>query len=84
VDYVRVLVIDDSRTTAICLSRRGLVVPKEDLAEIGGPPPYHVLCRTTLGAVMSKLPRFRPILDDPNNQPQNRVLEPLPAGWVTG
>jgi phage putative head morphogenesis protein, SPP1 gp7 family len=83
VDYVRVLVISDDRTTQICLSRQGLVVPKDGLDQIGGAPPYHIQCRTTLGAVMSRLPRFQAILDDPNSRPENRTLEPLPSGWVS-
>lgn len=83
VDYVRVLVIDDDRLTNICRSRAGLVVPKGDLSEISGPPPYHVQCRTMLGAVMSKLPRFEDMVTDPALDPQNRELTPLPQGWVT-
>lgn len=82
VDYVRVIVIQDNRLTDICRSRAGVVVPKENLSLIGGAPPYHVQCRTMLGAVMSKLPRFQEMVADPGLRPENRDLVPLPPGWA--
>lgn len=84
VDYVRVIAVTDSRTTQICLSRNGLIAPKNDLSAIGGSPPYHTFCRSTLGAVMSQLSRFQDMVADPNNDPANRSLAPLPTGWRTG
>ncbi|WP_206754656.1 MULTISPECIES: minor capsid protein [Cyanophyceae] len=83
VDYVRVIAIRDRRTSDVCQSRDGLVVPKGELATIGGPPPWHYRCRTTIGAVMSQLSRFKAMVADPANDPANRAIAPLPKGWRT-
>jgi hypothetical protein len=83
VDYYRVISILDSRTSEICRTRAGVVVPKDELWRIGGLPPWHGRCRTTIGAVMSQLSRFQEMVNDPANDPANRELEPLPKGWRT-
>ena len=83
VDYVRVIAILDSHTSEQCRTRAGLVVPKDQLATIGGLPPWHGRCRTTIGAVMSQLSRFKAMVADPANNPANRAIEPLPKGWRT-
>jgi hypothetical protein len=67
----------------VCRSRAGVVVPKDQIGTIGGLPPWHGRCRTTIGAVMSRLSRFQDLVNDPDRNPANRTLAPLPTGWRT-
>lgn len=81
VDYIRIIVVNDDRLSDICRSRLGLIVPKNEMDSIGGWPPYHVHCRTTGSPVMSRLSRFREMVEDSTRVPANRELVPLPRGW---
>lgn len=82
VDYVRFLAISDDRTTDICRTRDGMLIPKSDTGTIAfNTPPLHYQCRSTLSPVMSRLSRFEEMVTDPSRDPQNRDLVPLPQGW---
>ena len=85
VDYLRFLAISDDRTTDICQSRDGMLIPKNDVALVElNTPPLHYQCRSTLTAVMSRLSRFKDLVEDSTRVPANRDLAPLPPGWRTG
>ncbi|MEM6838135.1 MAG: minor capsid protein [Cyanobacteria bacterium P01_C01_bin.120] len=84
VDYIRFIAISDDRTTDICISRDGMLMPKSDVALVtANTPPLHYACRSTISPVMSRLSRFEEIVTDPQRDPQNRTLAPLLKGWAS-
>lgn len=83
VTHFRFLAIDDNRTTPICRSRNGLIVPKTEYGLYV--PPLHVRCRSTISPVMAGiLPKHQAWVDDPARNPNNRELVPLPKNWRNG
>ena len=78
--------IDDGRTTAICRSRAGMVIPITDKQAIArNIPPCHYSCRSTIGNLMPDLvPAHRRIVEDESRLWSNRKLVPLLKGWRTG
>jgi SPP1 gp7 family putative phage head morphogenesis protein len=80
VTHFRYIAIDDQRTTDICQTRNGLVIPRDRAAEFM--PPAHYRCRSTISPLMPDVnPRHQAMVDDPNRNPANRELAPLPKGW---
>ena len=78
--HCRFLAIADDRVTDICLSRNGIVFPVEDEAKFR--PSLHPNCRSTISPLLPRInPRHQKMVDDPNLDPNNRVLAPLPKGW---
>jgi SPP1 gp7 family putative phage head morphogenesis protein len=77
----RFLAILDTRTTAICESRNGLVYPIEDTAD---KPALHYQCRSVASPLLPAVnPSHAAMVDDPNRNPANRTLAPLLPGWRT-
>jgi SPP1 gp7 family putative phage head morphogenesis protein len=85
VDYVRFLAIDDNRTTDICRSRNGMLIPiGETLLLAANRPPLHVRCRSMLSPVMTQVnPTHAKWAADPTRSAADRELAPLPRGWRT-
>lgn len=85
VSHVRFLAIDDARTTAICRSRNGMLIPIEDTGTISAnKPPLHGRCRSMLSPVMANInPTHQQWADDPDRSWDNRQLVDLPKGWRT-
>lgn len=85
VTHLRFLAISDDRTTPICRSRNGMLIPVEDEAAIAAnKPALHVRCRSTLSPIMGTInPRHREMVADPERDYKNRDLVPLPKGWLT-
>jgi SPP1 gp7 family putative phage head morphogenesis protein len=82
VTHFRFLAIGDRRTTDICRSRNGLIVPRDQVGSFQ--PPLHVRCRSTLSPVMPSVnPKHQDWIDDPARNLDNRDLAPLPKGWST-
>lgn len=86
VTHVRFLAISDDRTTDICLSRNGMVMPLSDPALVTeNTPPLHFNCRSVLSPLMPSVSRAHAeMVNDPARQPDDRKLTPLPAGWGSG
>lgn len=83
VEFMRFLSIADDRTTDICASRNGMLIPIGDAEAIANnKPSLHVQCRSTLSPVM---PRVNPLhaewVADPARDYRNRALVALPSGW---
>lgn len=82
VTHVRFIAISDDRTTDICRSRNGLVIPIEESGDYS--PPLHVNCRSVLSPIMGAVnKRHREYLEDERRNPANRQVTPLPDGWRT-
>jgi SPP1 gp7 family putative phage head morphogenesis protein len=75
----------DGRTTLICRSRSGLVIPIENHKQIAeNQPPLHFSCRSTISGLMPKVNDFhQKLVDDPSRRIENRKLQPLMKGWKT-
>lgn len=85
VDAVRFLAVTDNRTTQICLSRNGLIWRVGDPDIANNTPPLHGRCRSVLSPILSQYnDSHAEMLADPNRNPANNTLEPLPKGWSTG
>jgi SPP1 gp7 family putative phage head morphogenesis protein len=87
VTHLRFLAISDARTTPICRSRNGMLIPVTDRGAIGAnSPSLHVRCRSVLSPVMAGLnPTHAKWASDPGRDYQARNnLAPLPKGWRTG
>lgn len=81
VSHVRFLAISDSRTTDICRSRNGLVIPIAEATPYR--PPLHVRCRSVLSPLLPVAnPAHQKMLNDPQRNPDNRTLIDLPNGWI--
>lgn len=85
VTHVRFISILDARTTQICSSRNGMIVPMADAMAIAqNRPPLHHRCRSLLSPVMPALnPDHQAWMADPKRQWDGRELEPLADGWRT-
>lgn len=83
VTHLRFLAISDDRTTPICQSRNGMLIPVGDQGAIAAnKPALHVRCRSTLSPVLAGInPDHEEWANDPARDYQNRDLEPLPDGW---
>ncbi len=83
VTHVRFIAILDNRTSPICRSRNGMVIPITDFGTIeANRPPLHHRCRSFLSPVMPAVSAaHKTWVDDPDRQWNNRTLEPLPQGW---
>ena len=78
--HCRFLGIGDDRQTDICKTRNGIVFPIADAYIYK--PALHYSCRSTISVLLPKInKRHQEMVDDPNLDPKNRVLEPLPTGW---
>lgn len=84
--HVRFLAISDDRTTDICLSRNGMVIPVSDSAAIAeNTPPLHVNCRSQLSPLLPAVsPSHEKMANDPARNPTARTLAPLPNNWRGG
>lgn len=82
----RFLAIADKRTTQICLSRNGMIIPAKDEALLAANlPALHVGCRSTISPIMGTLnPEHKDWENDPKRDPNARSLVPLQKGWKTG
>jgi SPP1 gp7 family putative phage head morphogenesis protein len=79
--HCRFLAIADNRVTDICLTRNGIVFPIEDAAKYQ--PSLHVNCRSSISILLPKInPQHAKMIVDPNLNPNNRVLAPMPTGWI--
>jgi SPP1 gp7 family putative phage head morphogenesis protein len=85
VTHLLFMAIGDHRTTKICKSRSGMVVPKGDRVAVRAhTPSLHVNCRSTWSNLMPAInPRHRKIVEDASRLYSNRQLAPLPKGWRT-
>lgn len=84
VTHVKFLAIRDARTTEICRTRNGLIIPKGSVEMVFNTPPLHARCRSVLSPVMPSVnPSHQKWVDDPDRQLENRKLVPLPKGWRT-
>jgi len=83
VTHVRFISILDSRTTEICRSRNGMLIPIGDTGTIAANTPVlHHRCRSLLSPVMGIVSELHQSwIDDPDRAWSNRNLEPLPQGW---
>lgn len=78
--HCRFLGIGDDRQTDICKSRNGIVFPIADAHKYQ--PALHCNCRSTISVLLPKInKRHQEMIDDPNLNPKNRTLAPLPKGW---
>jgi SPP1 gp7 family putative phage head morphogenesis protein len=85
VTHMRFLAISDARTSPICRSRNGMLIPATDTVAIANnKPALHVRCRSVLSPVMSTVnPRHAEWVSDPKRDYRERELSPLPKGWRT-
>ena len=83
VDYYRFLSISDNRTSDICDSRNGMLIPADDRAAIEeNTPAMHPNCRSTISPVMTSInPEHAKWSRDRRRDYQQRNLVPLPQGW---
>lgn len=83
VTHVRFLAINDRRTTEICRSRNGMLIPMAQLEAIAAnTPPLHHRCRSLLSPVMPAVNEdHQAWVEDPARQWDARDLVPLAAGW---
>lgn len=83
VSHYRFLSISDSRTSEICSSRNGMLIPADDRAAIEeNTPSMHPNCRSTLSPVMPDInPEHAKWARDRRRDYNNRNLIPLPTGW---
>jgi SPP1 gp7 family putative phage head morphogenesis protein len=84
VTHVRFLAISDRRTTDICRSRNGMLIPLAAAGAIAAnTPPLHHRCRSLLSPVMGAINEdHQAWIDDPARQWDSRDLAALPAGWL--
>lgn len=84
VTHVRFLAISDRRTTDICRSRNGMLIPLAAAEAIAAnTPPLHHRCRSLLSPVMGAInDDHQAWIDDPARQWDSRDLAALPAGWL--
>jgi SPP1 gp7 family putative phage head morphogenesis protein len=85
VTHVRFLAIGDSRTTEICRSRNGMLIPISETGTIAAnSPALHHRCRSLLSPVMGTINQTHAEwVADPDRSWLNRSLAPLPKGWKT-
>ncbi|HEY9825109.1 MAG TPA: minor capsid protein [Stenomitos sp.] len=84
VTHVQFMAIDDHRTSDICQSRAGMIIPIEDADAIAAnTPALHVNCRSVLSPLMSVAPNYKRLTGDESRLYKNRKLVPLPKGWRT-
>lgn len=85
VTHLRFLAIVDKRTSEVCRSRNGLVIPIENEGQIAASqPPLHGRCRSVYSPLMSgTIDAHREMAEDPARQIENRTLTPLPPNWKT-
>lgn len=83
VTHLRFLAIGDDRTTDICRSRNGMVIPITDQSAVqANTPALHVNCRSTVSPLLPEInPRHREMVEDPGRDYLRRSLAPLPRGW---
>lgn len=83
VSHVRFISILDGRTSPICRSRNGMVIPMANVGAIeANRPPLHHRCRSLLSPVMPLVnPDHEAWVDDPKRAWDGRELEPLADGW---
>lgn len=83
VEAFRFLAITDTRTTDICRSRNGLIIPMAEAESLAANrPPLHVACRSILSVAMPRVNRrHREWISDPGRRITNRDLVVLPDGW---
>lgn len=75
--------IADHARTDICRSRHGLIFRPGTTGPKGlseNTPALHWNCRSHLIA-LANTPHNRKLLEDPDRDPKNRTLVPLPEGW---
>ena len=78
--HCRFLAIADDRVTDICRTRNGIVFPISDADKYR--PALHFNCRSTISVLLPRInPQHQKMIDDPNLDPNNRVLAPLLKGW---
>ena len=78
--HCRFLAIADDRVTDICKTRNGIVFPISEESKYR--PALHFNCRSTISVLLPRInPQHQKMIDDPNLDPNNRVLAPLLVGW---
>ena len=78
--HCRFLAIADDRVTDICRTRNGIVFPISEESKYR--PALHFNCRSTISVLLPRInPQHQKMIDDPNLDPNNRVLAPLLVGW---
>ena len=83
VEAFRFIPIEDNRTTDICRSRSGLIIPADDTALLNAnTPALHFRCRSTLSPIMPRVnAAHRRMMADSERRAENRELVPLMPGW---
>ena len=83
VEAFRFIPIEDTRTTDICRSRQGLIIPADDTLLLNAnTPALHYRCRSTLSPVLPRVnAQHQQFMKDPSRRAQNRALVPLLEGW---
>ena len=85
VTHARFLAINDRRTTDICRSRNGMLIPMADLGAIAvNTPPLHHRCRSLLSPVMPSVNEdHQSWVEDESRRWDARELAPLTDGWFS-
>lgn len=83
VTHVRFIAILDGRTSPICRSRNGMLIPMSNMRAIEvNRPPLHHRCRSLLSPIMPAINGdHQTWVDDPKRAWDARKLEPLATGW---
>lgn len=86
VEAFRFLAISDNRTTPICNSRNGMIIPAGDTDLLNAnTPALHFRCRSTLSPIMPRVnAAHRGFIADASRRAENRQLVALMPGWNGG
>jgi SPP1 gp7 family putative phage head morphogenesis protein len=77
--HVQIFAVTDGRTSHICESRNGFVVPIDEAREKKYLPPFHPNCRTVQRALFENLPSHKRLIE--NGMAMNEAnFESLPHG----
>ncbi|MFV8250236.1 minor capsid protein [Bdellovibrio bacteriovorus] len=81
VDYVQIFAITDGRTSEICNTRHGFVVPISEAKKKKYMPPFHPNCRTVQRPLLSYLSSHKRLIEE-GLKMDERHFAPLPRGWA--
>lgn len=81
VDYIQIFAITDGRTSEICDTRHGFVVPIDQAKLKKNMPPFHPNCRTVQRPLLSYLTSHKAIIDK-GLKMDERKFASLPKGWA--
>lgn len=79
--HVQIFAVTDGRTSHICESRNGFVVPIEKARLKKYMPPFHPNCRTVQRALFASIASHRKLIERGMAMNESR-FEDLPRGWA--